>query len=288
LVQPAHKHQKWLCRRVTGSSRQQQRKQQRHQPQQQVLSVPLEDISKRLAQLNPRHLSCLLGMLVRLQPAATSTAASKQSKVFEQFIILVFAEAVHQLPYMAPRELSNILWAAAKVQQPPAAQQVKQMFKQMALDSMLAAANPQDLSMALYAVAALGVQVPELQLQAVLQAAVRQLHAAAPQAAANTIWAVAVLQYRPEEQLLQAIEQRCCNLLQQQLLQQQDGGARHHVVGDRPGCCQAAVTCAEEAAATGHQQQRPAPAAVVLCEASVASHPGVPAAVLGGVFRAAG
>jgi hypothetical protein len=208
-----------------GRQQQQERKQQQqqqhhHHQQQQMVSVPLQDISRRLAQLNPRHLSCLLCMLVKFQPAtASTTVGSEQSKVFNQFAKLVFTEAVQQLSYMAPRELSNILWTAAKVQQPPAAQQVKQMFKQIASNSMLATANPQDLSMALYAVAALGVQVPELQLEAVLQAAVRQLHAAAPQAVANTIWAVAVLQYRPNEQWLQAFEQRCCNLLRQQLPQ---------------------------------------------------------------------
>eukprot|EP00775_Hariotina_reticulata_P006973 gene6973-7187_t len=123
---------------------------------------------------------------------------------------------------MTPRELSNILWAAAKVPQPPAAQHVKQMFQQFASASVLADANPQDMSMALYAVAALGVQVSEVQLQAVLQAAVGQLSVAAPQAVANTLWSVAVLQYRPDEQWLQAIEQRCCNLLQQQLAWQRE------------------------------------------------------------------
>jgi hypothetical protein len=81
--------------------------------------------------------------------------------------------------------------------------------------------------MALYAAAVLGLQVPEQQLEALLAAAADNMHSAAPQALANTLWAVATMQYRPQEQWLNMVEERCCCLLQQQAsqhgLQQQAG-----------------------------------------------------------------
>ncbi|KAF6255487.1 hypothetical protein COO60DRAFT_1641492 [Scenedesmus sp. NREL 46B-D3] len=144
----------------------------------------------------------------------------QQQQQFTQVVLSAFAQVLQQLPALQPREASNILWAACKLQQPPAAPQLKQLLAHISQPAVLRAANAQDVSMALYAAAALGLQVAEQQLEALLAAAAANMHGAAPQALANTLWAVATLQYRPQEQWLSTIEQRCCSLLQQQASQQ--------------------------------------------------------------------
>jgi hypothetical protein len=191
-----------------------------------------QTLEEALRQLNPQHLSCLLSTLARLQPQASSAAAAsaatsrrgllnrqqqqQQVQQFSQLVQAAFNEVLQQLPALQPREASNILWAACKLQQPPAVLHLKQLLAHLSQPAVLARANAQDVSMALYAAAVLGLQVAEQQLEALLAAAAANMHSAAPQALANTLWAVATLQYRPSEQWLSMMEKRCCSLLQQQ------------------------------------------------------------------------
>jgi hypothetical protein len=216
---------------VQGYGRQQQ---QGHKQQQS------QTFDQALKMLNPQHLSCLLSTLARLQPTAWSTASTaaasrrtltsrqQQQLLLQQFTELghaAFSEVLQQLPALQPREASNVLWAACKLQHPPAAPQLKQLLAHMAQPALLARSNAQDVSMALYAAAVLGVQVAEQQLEALLAVAAANIDSAAPQALANMLWAVATLQYRPREQWLSMVEDRCCDLLQQQASHQQIGSA---------------------------------------------------------------
>jgi hypothetical protein len=193
-----------------------------------------QPLAREFGQLNPQHLSCLLSTLARLQPPELSAAASaaalrrelpnmpnrkqQQQQQFAQLVQSAFSQVLQQLPTLQPREASNILWAACKLHQPPVAPQLKQLLAHLAQPAVLARANAQDVSMALYAAAVLGLQVPEQQLESLLAAAAANMHNAAPQALANTLWAVATMQYRPQEQWLSMVEERCCCCL---LLQQQ-------------------------------------------------------------------
>lgn len=134
---------------------------------------------------------------------------------------LTFKQVLQQLPGLQPRELSNILWAASKLRPPPATPLLKTLLAAAAHPAVTARCNAQDVSMCLYAAAVLGLQVSEQQVGVLLGAAAAQLQLAAPQAVANTLWAVATLQNRPHEQWLSLVEERCCLILQQQQQQQQ-------------------------------------------------------------------
>jgi hypothetical protein len=221
-------HALQLVQQYTQSATQQQQ----HGQQLQLQQPP----GQELRQLNAQHLSCLLSSLARLQPLVQSAAArvagsrrelpyrkqqqqQQQQQQFTELVQSAFSQVLQQLPALQPREASNILWAACKLQQPPAALQLKQLLAHIAQPGVLARANAQDVSMALYAAAVLGLQVAEQQLEALLAAAAADMHNAAPQALSNTLWAVATLQYRPQEQWLSRVEERCCCLLQQQASQ---------------------------------------------------------------------
>jgi hypothetical protein len=173
------------------------------------------DVAQALTRLNGRHLSRLLSALNRLQPPPTHAAAAADgSASFWSFSRLVFSECLGQLPSLGPAELSTSLWAASKLAQPPPAPQLRQLLAQLSAPHVLVAANAQDISMALYAAASLAMQVDEQQLDTLLAAAARQLHAAAPQAVANTLWAVAMLQHRPGEDWLLRVDAHCCTCMQ--------------------------------------------------------------------------
>lgn len=190
-----------------------------------------------LTALNPQLLSCLLSSLVKCQlPAAaplhskaSAAAVSHDTQMFSTFVGQVFSQVLLLLPAMQPRELSNILWSAAKLNQPPDNHKIRQILTQMTQSGVLAHANAQDVSMCMYAIASLGIQVAEQQIELLLAAAAAQPDSTSPQALANTLWAVAVLQYRPSEQWLSNLESSCMQLLQQQ--QQRQTAALRSVRG---------------------------------------------------------
>jgi len=215
--------------------------QQSHKLQQQ------QEVSAVLKQLNGRHLARLLKALARLQPpahshhslsaAATSpgsvsssssklpsTAAARWSRQDQQsfwsFTQLAVSECLEQLPSLSAWELSSTLWASCKLAHAPPAFQLRRLLQQLTEPSILAAASAQDLSMALYAIASLAVQVPEQQLEVLLTASAGCLQEAAPQALSNTLWAVATLQHRPSEGWLRQLEAHCTSILDSSQQQQ--------------------------------------------------------------------
>lgn len=215
----------------------------RHELQQQ------QEVSAALKQLNGKHLARLLKALARLQPPAhshhpppaaaaspgsvsggsssklPSTAAARWSRHDQQsfwtFTQLAVSECLEQLPSLSAWELSSTLWASCKLAHAPPAFQLRRLLQQLTEPSILASASAQDLSMALYAVASLAVQVPEQQLEVLLGASAGCLQEAAPQALSNTLWAVATLQHRPTEGWLRQMEAHCTSILDSTQQQQQ-------------------------------------------------------------------
>jgi hypothetical protein len=121
---------------------------------------------------------------------------------------------MQQLPSLSAWEVSSTLWAASKLAQAPSPYLLRQLLQQLAQPGILAAASAQDISMSLHAVASLAVQVPEEQLHVLLSASAQRVQEAAPQALANTLWAVATLQHRPQEQWLRQLDAQCASILQ--------------------------------------------------------------------------
>jgi hypothetical protein len=153
----------------------------------------------------------------RSAAAAAGGAAVSWSKQEQQsfwtFVQLAYSECMEQLPALTAWDVSSSLWAASKLAQGPSPFLLRRLLQQMAHPSILAAATAQDVSMSLYAVASLAVQVPEQQLDVLLSVTVQQVHKAPAQALANTLWAVASLQHRPQEEWLRQVEGRCASIL---------------------------------------------------------------------------
>jgi hypothetical protein len=105
-----------------------------------------------------------------------------------------------------PQDLSNSLWAVAKLgQQVRDSKQLQQLVA--ALVSKLSRANTQDVANTLWAVSEMQQQLPDQQLQPMLAAVVEQVHKADPQHVSNVLLACARFRYVPV-QLLAALEQQ--------------------------------------------------------------------------------
>lgn len=117
-----------------------------------------------------------------------------------------------QLQAAKPQHISNTLWAVAKLEHQPSAEQLQNLLPTFI--KQLGAANPQEISTALWAAATLGLQPAAAQGQQLLPAFLQKLSAANPQDVSFTMWAAAKLQLQLSTQQLAACETEFTRKLQ--------------------------------------------------------------------------
>jgi hypothetical protein len=109
---------------------------------------------------------------------------------------LLLAAFGSKLAEATPQAIANTVWAVATMGQQVPEHQLQQLVA--ALVSGLTEATPQATANTLWAVATMGQQVPAEPLQQLLAALVRKFDEAKPQEIANAVWACAKLKTHPQ------------------------------------------------------------------------------------------
>lgn len=129
---------------------------------------------------------------------------------------LCAATAAGQLHGLGPRQLSTLMWAAAKLPSIIADASMPWQAAQLLPGRLEAGAgSAQDVSMALWAAAKLGMQPPPGWLDAMAGALLQRLDSSQPQTLANSAWALASLQHDPGDEWLGAVAGRAAALMPQ-------------------------------------------------------------------------
>ena len=153
-------------------------------------------------QLNVIHLSAALTALQklgqRLHPAAV-----------EPSLNLIYRHLTPKISDCQPRQLSNIMWAASKLQGRHAGliPHLPKLMKAFLSHMSGGGLDPQNISNTLWATANMEQTIPQRDLQLLVDAVVGVLGDANPQDVSNLLWAVGKMGRRvPKQQLEQLVE----------------------------------------------------------------------------------
>jgi hypothetical protein len=164
-------------------------------------SASIDHINVSAAFIRARKRLCRTGVLPEQQPAAV-----------QQLLQHLHQLAEEQQQQFSARSLANIMSACGHMRMKSTVQLLLPDFLQ---DSKLQQAKPQEVSSTLWAVATLGVQLTEDQVQQLVQEFVDALPRADPQSVANTLWSVAKMGHTLPAHQLSKLLQRVQQLLQQ-------------------------------------------------------------------------
>ncbi len=151
----------------------------------------------------------MMGQLAKLPGPARNQY--KDRLAFDRLVKGLLYAMHDQLPSFGARELSSVLWALAKLQQPPSAALLRTMME--GLLAKLGSCNALDLSLVLWALATLELSPEPHWMEALLEEAAAKLHGATPQAVANVGHALAVLEYNPGGAWLGQFERHAARVL---------------------------------------------------------------------------
>jgi hypothetical protein len=144
----------------------------------------------------------MMGQLAKLP--APAPKQYKDRLAFDRLVKGLLYAMHDQLHTFGARELSSVLWALAKLQQPPAAPLLRTMMD--CLLAKLGGCNALDLSLVLWALATMEARPEPRWMEALLAEAAAKLHGASPQAVSNLGHALAVLEYHPGPEWLAGFE----------------------------------------------------------------------------------